>query len=161
MKTLLTLTALFLSLNTYADHELKLNATYALPVELNEELPYALFNLKDYTVKFATINEHQEVTVTYSLPSEMVGEAKEIKMKLAIENGSTRVLEGEEATALCVGKWIEMKCDVRFKKLNINLLKVRELLESQGTSSHEIDQRIKVLSRFSGDPIGVSQVTQY
>jgi hypothetical protein len=137
---------------------LDLNAKYTIPVTKDSELPYSTFDLKNYKVTLKTLDNTQEVQLTYTLPKEMVGVEKEITLNLVANMGSEKILAGPEASAKCSGKWIQMKCEVRFHDLEIDLLKVEEVLKELGLSESEIRSRVDVLAKFSGDPIGFSEV---
>ena len=147
MKNLVLILVLFFFYNNklIADEIKKLNATYTIPT--------------DSQVSLSTVNNIEEATVTYDLPKLMVGEAQKISMKLIQIEDGIKYLKGSKSTAECMGKWAEMKCDVQFNDISLNLENVYKILKDEGVESREISKRISILLKFSGDPIGVSQVT--
>ena len=144
--------------NSMADEIKKLNATYTIPTESEKDLPYSTYNLENYQVRLKTVNNIEEAVVTYELPELMVGEAQKISMKLLSNEAGIKYLEGSHSSAVCIGKWAEMKCDVKFNDISVNLENVYKMLKEEGVESREISRRISILLKFSGDPIGVSQV---
>ena len=161
MKNLVLILVLFFFYNNklIADEIKNLNATYTIPTDSQKDLPYSTFNLENYQVSLSTVNNIEEATVTYDLPKLMVGEAQKISMKLIQIEDGIKYLKGSKSTAECMGKWAEMKCDVQFNDISLNLENVYKILKDEGVESREISKRISILLKFSGDPIGVSQVT--
>ncbi len=154
MKFLSTFLILIFLQSSQADEVLNLQAIYKIPASQESDASYSQFTLENYQVR--TVGK--EAFLSYTLPEEMTGIKQKIEMKLVLQNSATKVLEGEKAIALCVGKWLVLKCDVKFKKISIDLFKVKEKLETTGASVQEINGRLSVLSKFSGDPIGESIV---
>ena len=147
------------SKSSSADEIKKLNATYTIPTDSEKDLLYSTYNLENYQVKLTTVNNIEEAVVTYELPELMVGDTQKISMKLMSNENGTKYLEGNNSSAVCKGKWAEMKCDVHFNDITVNLENVYKMLKEDGVESREISRRISILLKFSGDPIGVSQVT--
>lgn len=137
---------------------MKLNATYTIPTENEEDFKFSTYNLDNYLVIISTVNGIEETVVKYDLPETMLGVPQEITMKLIFETDGTKFLEGTNSIAFCNGKWVSMKCDVRFFDISVNLEKIQEKLEEKNVSAIEISKRLSILSKFSGDPIGISQV---
>lgn len=135
-----------------------LTATYTIPTDSEDDLPFSTYNLDNYQVILSTDNVIEEALVKYVMPDLMLGDAQEITMKLIFESDGTKFLVGSNSIAICTGKWITMKCDVRFNNITVNLEKVQNNLSQAGMDSSEVSKRISILSKFSGDPIGVSQV---
>ncbi len=146
------------SQNLLADEVLNFEAIYKIPTEDSKEKAYSTFTLDEYQVTLIDVDQKVRAELSYLLPVTMVGYSKKISMNLVINNGSEKVLAGNEATALCRGAWGQLKCEMRFHKLFIDLPAVAEALRLEGKGPNEINSRLKVLSRFSGDPIGFSEV---
>jgi hypothetical protein len=51
-----------------------------------------------------------------------------------------------------------MKCEMRFHQLTVNLNAVESLLRQNEANEEVINTRLKILSRFSGDPIGFTEI---
>jgi hypothetical protein len=148
-------------LRLFADEIMNLNGVYQIPSQNKDEEAYSIFPLLDYKVIKKVIDTKQEVFVHYTLPEELVGEAGLVVfMKLVLEQGGARVLEGEQSIALCFGKWESMNCDVKFKNLAINLIAIQKKLEASGIDREEKEMRLTLLRRFSGDPIGKTFITR-
>lgn len=149
------------SISTFASTVIKLNATYTIPTDSEADLPYSTYHLENYQVAFTSLQGVDVVTVTYSMPELMVGESQEISMILKLEDNGIKYLEGENSIAICSGKWVAMRCDVRFNGISVDLFKIKNKLEAANVDPLEISKRISILSKFSGDPIGVSQTVSY
>ena len=161
MKKLILIIGLFFGFNiiSIADVVTKLDANYTIPTNKEEDRQYSTYNLDNYQVTHSNVGGIEEVEVKYEIPELMGGETQVITMRLKYEIKGVKFLDGNKAIAFCTGKWIEMRCDVRFKNIFINLEKVQKILEARGVGAYEISKRISILSKFSGDPIGVSQAT--
>ena len=161
MKNLFLISVLFFAFNykSFSDEIKVLNATYTIPTDSEKDLPYSTYNLENYQVRLSTTNNVEEATVTYDLPELMVGETQKISMKLIQIEDGIKYLKGSKSTAQCIGKWADMKCDVQFNDISVNLENVYKLLKNEGIKSREINTRISILLKFSGDTIGVRQVT--
>lgn len=143
------------TLNLHAEETLKFNASYTIPTIAGEDEALATFDLIDYTV----VKKDKGATLSYQIPEEMTGlDGQVVDMELMIESLPLRVFEGDKATALCRGLWNQMECDVRFKKLDFDIDNLEHVLHMRGLPHDEIEARLIMVERFSGDPIGKSKV---
>lgn len=139
-----------------ADEVLTFNAQYSIPTIDGEDQNLAQYDLKDYTV---TKRDDGSATLNYKIPTEMTGLSdQEISMELMIESLPLRVFTGEKATALCRGVWSQMECDVRFTKLEFDIDELMHQMHMRGMPHEEIEARLSIIERFSGDPIGKSNI---
>ncbi len=160
MKSLLASLVLLTTLSAQADEVIKFKARYTLPTLAEEDANLATFDLIDYTVTKKDPTAAIKAEMRYELPFDMTGvDGQSIQMNLVIEKLPLRVFEGEKAIALCEGVWAQMKCTMRFKKIEIDLARLEESLVTRGLPQSEISQRIDMVERFGGEPIGVTEVT--
>jgi len=156
----LSLIFVFSFFNLQAAEVLKFKASYTVPTLTTEEEVLSSFELVDYTVTKNDPGSEFPASLKYELPYEMTGiDHQTVEMNLMIEQLPFRVFEGEKAIALCHGLWNQMKCDVRFKKLDFDFSNIELDLATRGFSGQDMQMRIDILKRFSGDPIGKSLVT--
>ena len=160
MKMIFSFLFIFLIQNVMADEVLNFHAQYKIPAASTLDESLSTFELNQYQVIIKKEEGVDNVELTYSLPEEMVGYAKPISMKLVINNGTEKVLSGKDSTALCKGPWSKLKCEMRFNDLEIDLVSVEEILIIKGKSASEIRERLEILSKFSGDPIGFTEVIE-
>ena len=140
-----------------ASEVLKFEAQYKIPSMVNEDQNFATYQLTDYQVEVFAAEENKPSTLTYTLPKEMVGTATTIELQLIASRDGEKYLAGEHAAAKCQGPWSQMKCEMRFHDLNVDLIAVEKVLQERGASESEINTRLQILSRFSGDPIGFTE----
>lgn len=156
---ILSLFFVFSFFNLHAEEILKFNANYKVPTITMEEEALSTFELVEYTVTKNDPGSEFKASLKYELPYEMTGvDHQTVEMNLMIEQLPLRVFEGEKAIALCQGLWNQMKCDVRFKKLDFDFSNIEHDLATRGFPSQNIQIRLDLLKRFSGDPIGKSEV---
>lgn len=164
MNTLKFLTTFFILISTqsqlWADQVLNFEAQYIIPVTSPLEAHYSHYKLQDYQVRIYDSSESKKSQLKYTLPAEMIGEFKEITLDLVANHDGEKFLSGEFATAKCLGAWNELKCEMRFHDLPIDLTLVETNLREKGVLESEIKTRLQILSRFSGDPIGFTEITQ-
>ena len=143
-----------------ADEVNHFKAVYKIPSDSTTPESYSTFDLDQYQVSIKNGKERDEVELSYVLPEIMAGQTRSIVLNLVINNGSEKVLVGKEATALCKGPWNQLKCEMRFNALDIDFGAVETYLRLEGKRTEEIDARLKILNKFSGDPIGFTEVIQ-
>ena len=132
-------------------------AQYRIPTLESEDSELALYKLENYQVEIFTPEETKLSTLTYTLPAEMIGSPTKIELQLIATHQGEKYLAGEKATAKCNGPWNQLKCEMRFHDLNVDLIAVEKVLQERGASESEINTRLQILSRFSGDPIGFTE----
>jgi hypothetical protein len=141
-----------------AEEVLNFEANYIIPVNSPLEENFSTYKLQDYKVRIFSPIEKKVSQLSYTLPVEMVGESTDVTLDLIATHDDVKYLSGEFATARCQGAWIQLKCEMRFHDLPIKLSKVETNLRDSGVSESEIKIRLEILSRFSGDPIGFTEI---
>lgn len=160
MKKILTALVLCSAFTAHADEVIKFKARYTIPTIQVEDAQFASFDLVNYTLTKKDPTAAIKAEMKYELPFEMTGvNGQTIQMNLLIEKLPLRVFEGEKAIALCEGAWAQMKCTMRFKKIDINLDQLEDELTTRGLNQTEITSRINMIERFAAEPLGVSEVT--
>ncbi len=141
--------------SAFAVDILKFNAFYQIPTTEQEDILLGQYMLEEYTV----IQDGKKATLTYTLPFAMTGVANQVvTMELVLEDLPLRVFRGDKSTALCKGKWPEMKCQVRFHRIEMDLNLLELFFISEGCSEDETAKRMAILQRFNGEPLGFSEV---
>lgn len=158
MKVIFSFLFIFLIQNVMAQEVLSFRALYKIPATTTLDESLSTFELNQYQVLIKKEESGDKVEITYSLPEEMVGYVKPISMNLVINNGAEKVMAGKDSTALCKGPWSKLKCEMRFNNLELDLASVEEVLIKKGKSASEIMERLEILRKFSGDPIGFTVV---
>lgn len=124
---------------------------YRVPVDgINKNLePYSTYSV---TIKHYSYNKNPQV-LNFPLPAALVGETKMITMtKVA---GTSNQWEGKNIeSAVCQVNKLEILCQTKFKDLNINPIKVEQVIE-QNYSTEEAPQRKQVAALFGDSPIGI------
>jgi len=143
----------------FAFEVLNLEANYKIPTISAEEESYSVFRLENYQVKIYSQAENQPDELSYTLPEDMAGQKTTIELQLIESSDGVKYLAGEKATAKCFGAWKEMKCEMRFYTSPVDLTLVEANLKQSGASHIEIKNRLQILSRFSGDPIGFTEIS--
>jgi hypothetical protein len=140
-----------------ASEVLKFEAQYIIPTQTTHEISFSTYDLQDYQIEIFSDEENKPTKLTYVLPAEMVGQETEVSFDVISKRDGEKYLVCDKATAKCIGPWSQLKCEMRFHQLSVNLSAVESLLRQNGANEEEINTRLKVLSRFSGDPIGFTQ----
>ncbi|KYG68811.1 hypothetical protein AZI87_06170 [Bdellovibrio bacteriovorus] len=123
------------------------SAVYEIPgVEDPDLAHYEIESLK------LDINE-DDIRIDYVLPLDLTGAKNRIRAEGVIGPDSKANLRGPHSDFVC--DLIQEKCDVRYNDLTIDESLVRARLEGKKLSSTQIEQRLQVTRRFSGDPIGI------
>ena len=134
---------------------LTFQAEYQIPTTEHEDSSLGLYKLENYTV----VQDGKKATLQYTLPFAMTGIMNQVvSMELVLEDLPLRVFTSEKATALCRGKWPEMKCQMRFHEIQMDLDILELYFISEGYSEDETAKRMAILQRFNGEPLGFSQV---
>lgn len=115
---------------------------YDVPVS-DELKPYATFEIKD--VKSRTRDGVQEIR--YDLPLELTGAKNTVHLRSI---GNDR-FAAPNAEALCTLD----TCTITYKDLAIDATAAANLISARSATPNELESRIKVFERFSGDPVGV------
>ncbi|MGE3609575.1 MAG: hypothetical protein AB7I27_08315 [Bacteriovoracaceae bacterium] len=158
MKLIFVSFLLMTALSAQSEEVQKFKARYIIPTQ-NEDASIATFDLINYTVTKKDPNATIKAEILYEIPFDMTGvEGQTVQMNLIIEKLPLRVFEGEKAIALCEGVWTQMKCTMRFKKIDIKLPALEESLLQRGIGQSEINARIELIKRFGSEPLGVSEV---
>lgn len=120
---------------------------YAVPVVAGLE-PYSVFPLEDYSVR---IRRGQHGTVEYNLPMELTGEPLEIELR-----GSMTPVDGVIHLSGPLGemKCAADQCEVTYKNLEINPVRVEQFLRGISQSDQEFAARLRVAGDFRLDPRG-------
>jgi hypothetical protein len=143
--------------SAYAIDVLKFKANYQIPTTQLEDPAHGLYKLEDYVV----VQDGNKATLSYLLPFAMTGVLNQlVSLELVLEDLPLRVFRGEKATSLCKGKWSEMKCQVRFHQIEMDLSLLELFFISEGYSEDETAKRMAILQRFNGEPLGFSEVTK-
>lgn len=126
-----------------------LAASYRVPVPPNSpESAYSQFPLEDLRI----IREGRQLTVSYTLPPELMGASHAIELTGEIRSDRTR-LRGPFGKADCN---LEVKnCEIEYKHLSIDRTQVIEYLKSKNYGPEEFNARLSLADRFNGDPIGI------
>lgn len=123
------------------------NAVYEVPGF--EETDLSMYDL--YSLKLE-INGDQ-VSIDYSLPLELTGAKNRIRAVGTLVDKNTAILKGPHSDLTC--NLAAKKCDVRYNDLTIDHSLVKEILQSQNLQPSEVQTRLEITRKFSGDPIGV------
>lgn len=135
---------------------LNLKAEYSIPVTNQADFALNKFLVTEYQID---VRSPVDATLTFTLPEDMVGRPDQ-KMTFktsAVLEDNTKILTGSSGTAICKGKWIEAQCTFVFKKVKVNQLKLKDILD-QKLSPEESQRQLQLVLRFSNDPIGVTRI---
>ena len=126
------------------------NAEYQVPMA-EAAAPYSHFALTG--AQYQEINGH--VTIRYSLPHELVGNAGvEITLQGTATSGLTH-LEGLTGEASCIEKSDTVVCLMNLFRLHIAPGAADGYLDSRYTDATELSTRKLVAESFRGDPVGI------
>jgi hypothetical protein len=158
MKLFIFLSLLSIITKVSAEEVLNFDAKYIIPTISSTEEIYSTYNLENYQVHTFSAEENKPSKLTYTLSSEMVGSNVNVELELIASYGNEKYLAGDLATAKCIGAWKNLKCEMRFHNLPIYLAEIESNLKQKGVGEEELKMRLQILSRFSGDPIGFTEI---
>ncbi len=152
----LILATLVLGISMAQANVILLNAEYAIPTLVSEELKMNTFSLEKYQVETF---EDGNALMSFQLPKTMVGhDQHQFELKLVgISEDATKILSGPKAKAVCQGPWVNMSCSIAFTKLSVDKKGLKSALH-QNFNPDEAATRFKMLSKFNTDPIGTVKV---
>lgn len=150
------LPALFFGLSIAQANVILLNAEYAIPTLVSEELKMNTFPLEKYQVETF---EDGNALMSFQLPKTMVGhDQHKFELKLVgVSEDATKILSGPNAKAVCQGPWVNMSCSIAFTQLSVDKKGLKSALQ-QNFSPDEAATRFKMLLKFNTDPIGTVKV---
>jgi hypothetical protein len=120
----------------------KSEAIYEVPVP--ESLKdFAFFEISDVRVR--TKNGVEEVK--YNLPLELTGIPNRIRLQ--------EQADGTYSGPLAEGTCNDGTCNLKYRNLKFDEQAVRDLLTNRGVEGLELDRRMEVFAKFSGDPAGI------
>lgn len=157
MSVFVLLFASLLSSASYADAPLRLCARYSvwLPDGREDLAPFNRYTLTDYVIDRSVPGKERMV---FELPKDLTaGERVPVVLVVQSQEGSTRELLGPMGAATCVGPWVSMTCNFRFKMPPVKESTLRWWLSKQYGHTPKRDGLLAIAARFSGDPIGVAK----
>ena len=127
---------------------ISLNAQYVVPASQASE-EYS-FEMPQYLIVDGPDDADSMHIV---LPMELVGHGKIISLDLISKNGTHRSFSSAQGFAECEGKWKELKCDIQFLNLEIDIASRDEYIRNY-TPVKDHARLQAVAFRFGTDPIG-------
>lgn len=103
-----------------------------------------------------------QATLSYNLPRMLVGGSERVALSGPISaDGTTATLTGPTATGTCTvaPSGMPVSCTERFTGITVDLVRVRDRALVEDPT--RVDARVAVATRFSGDPIGVFESSEY
>jgi hypothetical protein len=140
-----------------AESPLKLCANYSvwLPEGREELAPFNRYTLTDYVIDRSEPGKERMI---FELPKDLTaGERVPVVLIVQKQEGTKRELEGSMGQASCVGPWVSMTCNFRFRIPSVKESTLRWWLNKQYGNSLKRDNLLAIASHFSGDPIGLAK----
>ncbi len=151
---------LVLTLNTLADaEELILSGVYVVPTSEKNLTQAAQFKVTNY--KIIEPNSADPV-IQFTLPIELTGVVNTLEFHRAqiidpVEK--TALYISSSGSALCYGPWVSLKCFFKFKDLQIEEVKVKQVL-SDLFKGQQFSQKLILAQAFMGEPVGILQIAK-
>jgi hypothetical protein len=122
---------------------------YVVPMEDQSLFSSSVYEIDYSVVEFKNLNRFQ-----FTLPKTLTGIEKKFVVERSDTENSTFV--GKNVNALCTLDKEEsiFSCQMNFENLNINDVLVEIAVKDKFKDQSEIERRLKVARKFSGDPIG-------
>lgn len=144
MKTFVFATALLIATVSFAKSP---DAIYEVPGF--EDTDLSMYDIHSLKLDI----EGDQVSIDYTLPLELTGVKNRIRAEGTLVDAVTAVLKGSNSDLTC--NLFAKTCDVRYRNLMIDPVLVKERLQSQNMHPVEIETRLAITRKFSGDPIGI------
>jgi len=130
-------------------------AVYEVPVEKNSGLnrvnKFPLTNVQlDKT-------DDDQVSLKYVLPLELTGATNTLQFTGKLNEFNKADLNYDQSSMKCQDTNASLVCQVKYKNLNTNQALAADLM-SRKFSGEELENRLKILSRFSTDPVGIVRI---
>lgn len=118
------------------------SSIYEVPVPAHLK-DYAFFEIKDVRVR----SKNGAEEIKYNLPLELTGTPNRIRL--------TSQADGSVSGAKAEGQCSAETCSLKYRDLTFDEAAVRDLLSSRGYQGLDLERRLEVFERFSGDPAGI------
>ncbi len=143
MTKLIVFISFFISLSAHAQRPIR--GLYQVPVSENLK-PFA-----NYPVKFKSDTyENTPNKITFPLPAELVGDSTMVEISKTPDG----TWMGPNAQGSCQYGERYIKCNLKFNDLTIDSVRV-ETAVRQRFPAEQVQGRLSVAEKFSGEPIGI------
>lgn len=149
-----------LAINTVAfAEELNLSGIYSIPTADKNLTQAAQFKVTNYRI---IEPNSADPVIQFTLPIELTGVSNTLefhRVQIIDPLEKTALYVSSSGSALCYGPWVTLKCFFKFKDLQIEEVKVREILKDV-FKGPLLSQKLILAQAFMGEPVGILQIAK-